>query len=183
MYAVVRTGGKQYRVAAGDTLEVEKLEGDIGDMISIDDVLLVSNGDRVISGQPVVANAAVQAVISGQYRGPKILSFRYRAKKRIRVRKGHRQYLTRLEIASVNLDGESFTTAVQSAPAKAAAVVEDVVTPIIAAPVIEEPILEEAVVEEVATSLEEAATDVADDVVDETVDSTTDTGDNATVTG
>ncbi len=102
MYAVVRTGGKQYRVAAGDIVEVEKLEGAIGDVISLADVLLVANGDAVSVGQPNVDGASVSAKITGQYRGDKIQIFRYRPKKRIRVRKGHRQYLTRLEIQSIN---------------------------------------------------------------------------------
>jgi large subunit ribosomal protein L21 len=102
MYAVIRTGGKQYRVAAGDTVEVEKLDGAVGDSISLDDVLLVSAGDAVQVGTPKVAGASVSAKITGQYRGTKIMIFKYRPKKRIRVRKGHRQYLTRLQIVSIN---------------------------------------------------------------------------------
>ena len=102
MYAVIRTGGKQYRVAAGDTVEVEKLDGAVGDSISLDDVLLVSAGDVVQVGTPNVASASVSAKITGQYRGTKIMVFKYRPKKRIRVRKGHRQYLTRLQIVSIN---------------------------------------------------------------------------------
>lgn len=103
MYAVVRTGGKQYRVALGDTVEVEKLEGEIGDTIVLDDVLLVADDDAVTIGQPLVEGAKVSARISGQYRGTKIMVFRYRPKKRIRVRRGHRQYRTRLEIESIEL--------------------------------------------------------------------------------
>ncbi|HHY54303.1 MAG TPA: 50S ribosomal protein L21 [Chloroflexi bacterium] len=102
MYAVIRTGGKQYRVAAGDTVEVEKLDGAVGDSISIDDVLLVAAGDTVQVGTPTVAGASVSAKITGQYRGNKIMVFKYRPKKRIRVRRGHRQYLTRLQIVSIN---------------------------------------------------------------------------------
>ncbi len=102
MYAVIRTGGKQYQVKAGDSLEVEKLEGNVGDTITLGDVLLVANDAAVTIGQPVVDGATVTAKITGQYRGDKILVFRYRPKKRIRVRKGHRQYLTRLEVQSVN---------------------------------------------------------------------------------
>ncbi|HRA65771.1 MAG: 50S ribosomal protein L21 [Caldilinea sp.] len=102
MYAVIRTGGKQYRVAAGDTVEVEKLDGAVGDSISLADVLLVSAGDAVQVGTPTVAGATVSAKITGQYRGTKIMVFKYRPKKRIRVRKGHRQYLTRLQIESIN---------------------------------------------------------------------------------
>ena len=102
MYAVVKTGGKQYRVAAGDILEVEKLVGDVGDSLTLDEVLLVADGDNVTVGRPMVEGASVTAKITGQHRGKKILVFRYRAKKRIRVRRGHRQYLTRLEIESIN---------------------------------------------------------------------------------
>jgi len=101
MHAVVRTGGKQYRVAPGDIFEVEKLDGNVGDTISITDVLLVSNGDDVKIGQPIVDGATVTAKITGQHRGEKIMVFRYRPKKRIRVRRGHRQYLTRLQIQSI----------------------------------------------------------------------------------
>lgn len=103
MYAVVKTGGKQYRVAAGDILEVEKLDGEVGDTVSLEEVLLVANGDTVQIGQPTVDGASVTAKITGQHRGNKVQVFRYRPKKRIRVRHGHRQYLTRLEIESVNL--------------------------------------------------------------------------------
>ena len=102
MYAVIRTGGKQYRVSTGDLVEVEKLEGGIGSTVTLSDVLLVANGDTVKVGQPTVAGATVVAKITGQYRGNKVLVFRYRPKKRIRVRKGHRQYLTRLQIEAIN---------------------------------------------------------------------------------
>lgn len=102
MYAVVRTGGKQYRVAAGDILEVEKLDGDVGTSVTLDDVLMVVDGDEVKVGQPTVAGASVTAKITGQHRGNKIKVFRYRPKKRIRVRRGHRQYLTRLQIETIS---------------------------------------------------------------------------------
>ena len=101
MYAVVRTGGKQYRVAPGDILEVEKLVGEVGEAIVLDDVLMVANGDSVTVGQPTVQGATVSAKITGQYRGKKIRVFKYQPKKRVRVSKGHRQYLTRLEIDSI----------------------------------------------------------------------------------
>jgi large subunit ribosomal protein L21 len=102
MYAVIRTGGKQYCVAAGDTLEIEKIEGNVGDTVTLSDVLMVADGEAVTIGRPVVENASVTAKITGQYRGKKILVFRYRPKKRIRVRRGHRQWLTRLQIEAVN---------------------------------------------------------------------------------
>jgi large subunit ribosomal protein L21 len=102
MYAVIRTGGKQYSVAPGDILEVEKLEGNVGDTVALNDVLLVADGEEVTIGRPLVEGASVTAKITGQHRGKKILVFRYRPKKRIRVRKGHRQWLTRLEIEAIN---------------------------------------------------------------------------------
>jgi large subunit ribosomal protein L21 len=102
MYAVIRTGGKQYRVAAGETVEVERLNGEIGESITLDDVLLVAGYEAVQIGTPTVAGATVTAKITGQYRGNKIMIFRYRPKKRIRVRRGHRQYLTRLQIEAIH---------------------------------------------------------------------------------
>ena len=102
MYAVIRTGGKQYCVAPGDSVEVEKLPGGIGEAVTLSDVLLISKGDTVTVGAPVVDGATVTAKITGQHRGNKIMVFKYRPKKRIRVRKGHRQYLTRLQIEAIN---------------------------------------------------------------------------------
>ena len=102
MYAVIRSGGQQYRVAVGNAVEVEKLDGEIGATITLEDVLLVADGDNVQVGQPTVTGATVVAKITGQYRGTKVMVFRYRPKKRIRVRRGHRQYLTRLQIESIN---------------------------------------------------------------------------------
>ncbi len=114
MYAVIRTGGKQYRVGPGDIIEVEKLPGRVGETVVLDDVLLVANGDQVVVGQPQVEGARVEARITGQYRGEKILVFRYRPKKRIRVRRGHRQYLTRLQIQAIHAEG--FESAVYTEP-------------------------------------------------------------------
>lgn len=102
MYAVIRTGGKQYRVAVGNAVEVEKLDGEVGSIVTLEDVLLVVDGDNLQVGQPTVVGATVIAKITGQYRGNKVMVFRYRPKKRIRVRRGHRQSLTRLQIESIN---------------------------------------------------------------------------------
>lgn len=102
MYAVIRTGGKQYRVAAGESVEVEKLDGAVGDTVTITDVLMIADGESVQVGQPLVEGASVTARITGQYRGDKIIVFKYRPKKRIRVRKGHRQYITRLQIGQIS---------------------------------------------------------------------------------
>jgi large subunit ribosomal protein L21 len=103
MYAVIRTGGKQYSVAPGESVEVEKLPGNVGETIQLTDVLLVSNGDAVQIGTPTVAGASVSAKITGQYKGNKVRIMRYRPKKRIRVRMGHRQFITRLQIESIQV--------------------------------------------------------------------------------
>ncbi len=117
MYAVVRTGGKQYKVAPGDNLEVEKLSGDVGDSIVLEDVLMVAGDEGYQIGQPNVDGASVTARITGQHRGEKILVFRYRPKKRVRVRRGHRQYLTRLQILKISGDGfEYLKDEVEEAP-------------------------------------------------------------------
>lgn len=165
MYAVIRTGGKQYRVAPGNILEVEKLEAEVGDTIQMDDVLLLADGETVHIGQPVVAGALVTAKVTGQHRGKKIQVFRYRPKKRIRVRRGHRQYLTRLEIQGMSLNGTELYAPV---PAVAAPVEEEApVEEMEAAPeaaleeVVEEPVVEEVMAEEVTAETED--TDVADD--------------------
>jgi large subunit ribosomal protein L21 len=100
-YAVVRTGGKQYKMGAGDIIEVDRLDGEVGEVLTLTDVLMVVNGDSVTVGTPVVDGVTVMAKITGQYRGAKIMVFKYRPKKRIRVRKGHRQYITRLQVESV----------------------------------------------------------------------------------
>ena len=132
MHAVIRTGGKQYYVTAGDILEVDKLAGSIGETIVLSDVLLLAGNGDVTVGQPTVDGAAVTAKITGQYRGNKIQVFRYRPKKRIRVRKGHRSYLTRLHIQTIRLaDGSEYQIAV---PAPAPAVVE---TPAVVEPVVD----------------------------------------------
>ncbi len=103
MYAVVRTGGKQYRVAPGDWLEVEKLVGEVGDQITLGDVLLVHDGQQVVIGQPVVKGAKVTATVKAQHKGKKVIVFKYRPKQRYRVKKGHRQSLTRLHIDAIQM--------------------------------------------------------------------------------
>jgi len=147
MHAVIRTGGKQFYVTTGDILEVDKLVGNIGDIITVEDVLLLTGDGEVTVGQPTVAGASVMAKITGQHRGQKIQVFRYRPKKRIRVRKGHRQYLTRLHIQSIRLaDGTEFQIA---APAAVAAVEPVAVEPIAAEPAAVAPVVEETVTEPV----------------------------------
>ena len=107
MYAVIETGGKQYRVEVGTELEVELLAGEPGDNISLERVLLVGDGDDAAIGTPVVADAAVLAEVVRRDRGPKTVSFKYRPKARSRVKKGHRQELTILRITDVKLGNRS----------------------------------------------------------------------------
>jgi large subunit ribosomal protein L21 len=107
MYAVIETGGKQYRVEVGTELEVELLEAEPGDNITIDRVLLVADGDESTIGRPVVAEAAVEAEVVRRDRGEKLISFKYRPKARTRVKKGHRQELMVLRITDVKLGRKS----------------------------------------------------------------------------
>jgi large subunit ribosomal protein L21 len=100
MYAVIKTGGKQYRVEAGDKLRVEKLPGAVGDAVTFDHVLLVA-GDAVRLGKPLVAGAKVEAKILGQALGPKVVIFRMRRRKNYRRKRGHRQPFTALEITKI----------------------------------------------------------------------------------
>jgi len=107
MYAVIETGGKQYRVEVGTELEVELLEVAPGDAITLDRVLLVADGDTAAIGRPLVENASVSAQVVRQTRGEKVISFKYRPKARRRVKKGHRQELTVLRISDIVLGGKS----------------------------------------------------------------------------
>ena len=158
MHAVIRTGGKQYYVTAGDILEVDKLEGNVGDNITLADVLLLAGAGDVTVGQPTIAGASVTAKITGQHRGQKIRVFRYRPKKRIRVRKGHRQYLTRLHIQSIRLaDGTEYQlSAPAAAPVEEAPAVEE--TPVVETPVVEAPAVEEALDAEPVAETDTTAT-------------------------
>src|SRR5712691_10812736 len=108
MYAIVETGGKQYRVRPGDTVAVERLTGEPGDSLDLDRVLLVAgNGDPARVGSPGVDGAVVRAEVVEHIRGEKIIVFRYKSKVRYRRKTGHRQSLTRLRITDILLDGTS----------------------------------------------------------------------------
>ncbi len=115
MYAVIETGGKQYRVEVGTELEVELLDAEPGASITLDRVLLVADGDVSAIGRPVVADAAVEAEVVRRDRGEKVVSFKYRPKARRRVKKGHRQELTVLRITDVKLNGKSAAAAMAKA--------------------------------------------------------------------
>ncbi len=101
-YAVIETGGKQYRVSVGDRISVEKLPVDSGSDISLDRVLLVGGDGMTRVGTPVVDGATVEATVDDHFRGEKIVVFKYKAKKRYRRRQGHRQSLTHLTITAIN---------------------------------------------------------------------------------
>ncbi|MBN1659005.1 MAG: 50S ribosomal protein L21 [Anaerolineae bacterium] len=101
MYAVVRTGGKQYRVSPGDTVDVEKLPYEEGAQIELGEVLLVANGSGATIGRPLVEGATVKATVLRQGRHRKVIIYKYRASKRYRRKKGHRQHYTRLRIDEI----------------------------------------------------------------------------------
>ena len=101
MYAVIKTGGKQYRVSEGDTIRVEKLPGDVGGKVEFDQVLMVG-GEKVAVGKPLVAGAKVVAEITAQDRAKKIIVFKLKRRKNYRRKNGHRQPYTELRIQSVS---------------------------------------------------------------------------------
>lgn len=103
MYAIVRTGGKQYQVATGDQVRVEKLEGSVGDSIDLNDVLMVVDGEEVKIGQPVLDNAKVTAKIAEQGKGKKVIIFKKKRRKGYRLKKGHRQSYTALKIEEISV--------------------------------------------------------------------------------
>jgi len=115
MYAVIETGGKQYRVEVGTELQVELLDVEPGKTITLDRVLLVADGDQASIGQPLVANAAVSAEVVRQARGDKVISFKYRPKARRRVKHGHRQELTVLRISDITIGSKSAAKAEEKA--------------------------------------------------------------------
>ena len=115
MYAVIETGGKQYRVEVGTELEIELLKAGPGDAVAFDRVLLVADGDAASIGRPVVANASVSGEILRRDRGEKLISFKYRPKARRRVKKGHRQELSVVRISDIVLDGRSAAGALAKA--------------------------------------------------------------------
>ena len=119
MYAVIETGGKQYRVEVGTELEVDLLEVEPGQEITLDRVLLVGDGDEAAIGRPVVEGAAVSAEVVRQARGEKVIVFKYRPKARRRVKKGHRQELTVLRVTDVRYGKKSAAEAQRKADADA----------------------------------------------------------------
>lgn len=103
-YAIVESGGKQYKAVLGATMDVDRLPVEEGQEVVIDSVLLVADGDDVSVGTPVVAGAKVTATVESQFKGKKIEVFKYSPKKRIRVHTGHRQQYTRLKVESIEME-------------------------------------------------------------------------------
>ena len=102
MFAVIKTGGKQYKVKQGDTIKVEKIDAEAGADIKLEDVLLVSDGDNIKVGSPLVAGASVSATVKSQGRGPKIRIIKMKRRKHYRRQAGHRQSYTELSITGIN---------------------------------------------------------------------------------
>ena len=123
MYALVKTGGKQYRVSKDDTILVERLSAEEGEQIILNDIVMLGDGDKVTIGTPLVDGAGVSATVVRQTRGPKIIIFRRKRRKNHRRTQGHRQDLTLLKINDIAEDAKSLKTAkpaAKAAPKKAA---------------------------------------------------------------
>ncbi|MDR7870267.1 MAG: 50S ribosomal protein L21 [Tissierellaceae bacterium] len=101
MYAVIETGGKQYRVQEGDTLFVEKLEAEVGETVSFDKVLILSKEGELLAGKPYVEGVKVEGNVVEQGKAKKIVVFKYKAKKNIRKKTGHRQPFTKIKIEKI----------------------------------------------------------------------------------
>lgn len=101
MLAVIKTGGKQYRVSPKDKLKIEKIAAEEGGEVIFDNVLLVENGKDLAIGEPLVKGATVTAKVLKQAKGDKVMTFKYKSKKRYKVKKGHRQLYTEVEIVDI----------------------------------------------------------------------------------
>jgi large subunit ribosomal protein L21 len=103
VYAVIRSGGRQYRVEVGQVFDVERLPNDVDDEIQITDVLLVGDGEDTVIGQPTVEGATVTATVVDQVRGKKVIVYKYRQRTNYRRKGGHRQYYTRLRVDDISV--------------------------------------------------------------------------------
>lgn len=101
MYAIIKTGGKQYKISPNDIFSVEKIEGENGKAVNLEQVLLISNEGKVTVGQPTVKGAKVKCEVVEQFRGDKVISFKYKRRKDFKKRIGHRQSLTRLKVKEI----------------------------------------------------------------------------------
>jgi len=105
-YAIVETGGKQYKVVEGGTLEVDRLPEELGKKITLDKVLLLSDEQGTRVGTPLLKEVSVETIVVDHFKGPKVVIFNYRAKQRYRVKTGHRQQYTRLKVESIVYTGK-----------------------------------------------------------------------------
>ncbi len=103
MYAIIRTGGKQHKISPGDTIRVEKIDGQAGDAVEMKEVLLYAEGDNVLTGKPLLPNVKVVGEILGQRRAKKIIVFKMKRRKGYQKRQGHRQSFTSLRIKEISL--------------------------------------------------------------------------------
>jgi large subunit ribosomal protein L21 len=103
MYAIFRTGGRQYHAEVGKVIDVERLPYEINHNFSINDVLLIGDGDNTVIGLPLIDGASVALTVVSQYRGRKILVFKYRQRTKYRRMRGHRQYYTSLRVDAINI--------------------------------------------------------------------------------
>ena len=101
MYAVVKSGARQYRASVGDTITVERLPAEVGQQLELGEVLLVADGEQIEIGQPAIGGAKILATVVAQEKGPKIRIFKYHPRKRYRRRAGHRQRYTRLRVDKI----------------------------------------------------------------------------------
>ena len=124
MYAVIKTGGKQYKVVAGERLKVEKIAGDVGATVVIDKVLMISDAANTTIGAPLIAGATVSATVLSHGRADKVMIFKFRRRKHYRKTQGHRQSFTEIQIGEILAAGASAQKAAPKAaktkPAKAA---------------------------------------------------------------
>jgi large subunit ribosomal protein L21 len=103
MYAVIKTGGKQYKVSAGDKISIEKLTAEKGSKVVFDDVLLIGDGERLITGSPTIKGSSVHAEVLDQFKDDKIIVFKKKRRQNYRRKNGHRQNLTKIEIKEVKI--------------------------------------------------------------------------------
>ena len=120
MYAVIKTGGKQYRVIAGERLKVEKLEVEVGGTVTLDQILMVSDGDKTTIGSPIIKGATVKATVLSHGRGDKVMIFKFRRRKHYRKTQGHRQSYTEIQIGDISASGKAAKPAKAAKAAKAA---------------------------------------------------------------
>ena len=103
MYAIIRTGGKQYKISPGDTIRVEKIKGNAGESVELADVLLYAEGEKILTGAPLLPNIKIVGEILGQGRAKKVIAFKMKRRKGFSKKQGHRQSFTTLKIKEINV--------------------------------------------------------------------------------